>query len=139
MQTDILNLTNAKSAFVAELEPLNKTNCSSFIIPIEEEDGSLRPGFDPSRLDELRELEAKKQQLHARIDLIDQRIIDYHDFLARTGIKSLEDLRRKHAVLRIEFRQLEQKLDSEDDQKKIEAEIAEIENRIREGIKIITI
>ena len=138
MQTDILNLTNIRDACPAELDNLNKINCAAFLIPVEES-GHLIPTFDPSRLDELHELEAKKQQLHARIDLIDQRIIDYHDFLARTGIKSLEDLRRKHAVLRIEFRQLEQKLDSEDDQKKIEAEIAEIENRIREGIKIITI
>lgn len=138
MQTDILNLTNSRDACTAELDNLNKINCAAFLIPVEER-GHLIPTFDPSRLDELRELEAKKQQLRARIDLIDQRIIDYHDFLARTGIKSLEELRRKQAVLRIELRQLEQKLNSEDDQARIEREIAEIDIRIREGIEITTL
>ena len=60
-------------------------------------------------------------------------------FLARAGIKSLEDPRRKQAVLRIELRQLEQKLNREDDQAKIEQEIAEIDIRIREGIEITTL
>ncbi len=138
MQTDILNLTNIRDACPAELDNLNKINCAAFLIPVEES-GHLIPTFDPSRLDELRELEAKKQQLRARIDLIDQRIREYHDFLARTGIKSLEELRRKQAVLRIELRQLEQKLNSEDDQAKIEQEIAEIDIRIREGIEITTL
>lgn len=117
---------------------MNKINCSSFIIPIEE-NGNLFPGYDPERLNELRDLESKKAALRTRINLIDQRIREYHDFLARTGIKSLEDLRRKQAVLRIDLKQLGERLDSDCDQKKIEAEIAEIENRIREGIKIITI
>lgn len=54
-------------------------------------------------------------------------------FLARAGIKSLEDPRRKQAVLRIELRQLEQKLNREDDRAKLEQEIAEIDSQIHEG------
>lgn len=43
LKADILNLTNTKDACIAALEVLNEINCSSFIIPIEE-NGNLFPG-----------------------------------------------------------------------------------------------
>jgi len=123
---------------MTELEALNKTECSSFIIPVEE-GGHLIPIFDPGRLDELRELEHKKQQLRARIDEIDNKIRRYYDFIAENGIKSLEDLRRKQDILKSELAAFQQRLNSEDDQAKIEQEIAEIDSMIRRGVEITTL